>query len=75
MWWWEFGATLQMTGTRRESASMSFIVNSTPASCAMASRCRTVFDEPPIAMSIDMAFRNAFRVAIERGSTASLSLK
>ena len=34
-----------------------------------------VFDEPPMAMSIDMAFRKAARVAIERGSTASLSSK
>ena len=32
-------------------------------------------DEPPMAMSIDMAFRKAARVAIERGSTASLSSK
>ena len=50
---------------------MSCIVKSTPASWAAASRCRTVFVEPPMAMSSDMAFSKAALVAIERGSTVS----
>ena len=35
----------------------------------MASRCSTVFVEPPMAMSRAMAFMNAGLVAMERGST------
>ena len=48
---------------------MSAMVKSTFASRAIASRCSTVFVDPPIAMSRVMALRNADRVAIERGST------
>ena len=62
-----------MHGTRRESSSISFSVKSTPASCAAASRCSTVLVEPPIAMSSAIAFSNASRVAIDRGSTDSSS--
>ena len=43
------------------------------ASCAAASRCRIVLVEPPIAMSSAIAFSNASRVAIDRGSTDSSS--
>ena len=50
---------------------MSCIVNSSSPSWAMASRCRTVLVEPPIAMSSVIAFSNASRVAISRGSTDS----
>ncbi len=67
------GATLQTHGTRRDTASMSAMRNSTPASCAAASRCSTVFVEPPIATSSVIAFSNASRVAMLRGSTDSSS--
>jgi len=50
---------------------MSFIVKSTPASWAMARRWSTVFVDPPMAMSSDMAFSKAALVAIERGRTES----
>ncbi len=65
------GATLQSTGTRRDRRSMSFMVKSTPASCAAASRCSTVLVDPPMAMSSVMAFSKASKVAIARGSTLS----
>ena len=52
---------------------MSAIVKSTSASWAAASRCSTVLVEPPIAMSSVIAFSNASRVAISRGSTDSSS--
>ena len=67
------GATLHSTGTWRLSRSMSFIVKSTPASCAAASRWSTVFVEPPMAMSRLIAFSNAWNPAIVRGSTLSSS--
>ena len=63
------GATLHSTGTRRESRSMSAMVKSTSPSCAAASRCSTVLVEPPIEMSSVIAFSNALKLAIERGST------
>ena len=50
------------------------IVKSSSASCAAASRCRTVLVEPPIATSSAIAFSNAARVAIARGSTDSSSV-
>ena len=50
---------------------MSLMVKSTPASCAAASRCSTVFVEPPMAISRVMAFSKASKVAMERGSTDS----
>ena len=40
---------------------------------AAASRCSTVFVEPPIATSRATAFSNAARPAIERGSTEASS--
>ena len=52
---------------------MSAIVKSTSASRAAASRWSTVLVEPPIAMSRDIAFSKASRVAIARGSTLSSS--
>ena len=67
------GATLHKTGTRRDSRSMSAMVKSISASCAAASRCRTVLVEPPIEMSSVMAFSNALKLAIERGSTPASS--
>ncbi len=68
-----FGATLQMQGTRRDSSSMSSWVKSTSPSWAAASRWRIVLVDPPIAMSIVIAFAKASRVAIARGSTDSSS--
>ena len=38
-----------------------------PASWAMAVRCNTVFDEPPMPMSVVIAFSNASRVMMSRG--------
>jgi hypothetical protein len=52
---------------------MSAIVKSSSASWAAARMCSTVFVEPPIAMSSVIAFSNAARVAIDRGSAASSS--
>ena len=72
MWtFWVLGATLQMHGVTRESASMSAIEKSTSPSRAMAKRCKTVFVLPPMAMSSLIAFRKESRRAIERGRTDS----
>ena len=60
---------MQRLGTLRDSASISVMVKSTPASWAMASRWRTVLVEPPMAMSRVMAFMKAARLAMDRGST------
>ena len=65
------GATLQMFGTWRDSRSMSAMVKATPPSRAAASRCRTVFVEPPMAMSSVIAFSKARNEATPRGSTLS----
>jgi hypothetical protein len=65
---------LHRHGTDRETASMSSRVTPTPASTAAASRCSTVFVDPPMATSTANAFRNADRFATARGSTASSSL-
>ena len=73
MWNWLLGATLATHGTRRETWSMSLSPKPTPASCAAASRCRTVLVEPPIATSRAIALPNAAGVAIARGSTDSSS--
>ncbi|EWS65033.1 hypothetical protein Y695_01717 [Hydrogenophaga sp. T4] len=62
------GATLHSCGTARERRSMSCIVKSISASCAIASKCRMVLVEPPIAMSSVMAFSKALK-PMERGST------
>lgn len=67
------GATLHRQGTRRLTRSMSFIVKSTPASRAAASRCSTVLVEPPMATSRLIAFSKAWKLAIERGSTEASS--
>ena len=40
---------------------------STPAACAIASRCRTALVEPPSAIVTVMAFSNASRVRMSRG--------
>jgi hypothetical protein len=60
---------LAKQGTRRETALMSSRPKSTSASWAAASRCRIVLVEPPIAMSSAIAFSNAAREAMLRGST------
>ncbi len=52
---------------------MSSMVKSISASCAAASRCSTVLVDPPIEMSRVIAFSNALKFAIERGSTPSSS--
>ncbi len=52
---------------------MSCIVKSSSASWAAARMCSTVFVEPPMATSSVIAFSNAARVAIARGSTESSS--
>ena len=67
------GATLQTLGTRRDSRSMSAMVKGTLPSCAAASRCSTVLVEPPMAMSSVMAFSNASKVAMPRGSAVASS--
>ncbi len=73
MWYFcVLGATLHSWGTTRERRSMSFIVKSISASCAIASTCRMVLVEPPIAMSSVIAFSKALK-PIERGSTLSSS--
>ena len=46
---------------------------STSPSCAAARMCSTVFVEPPIATSRAIAFSNASRVAMERGSALASS--
>ena len=73
-WYWSVaGATLQMFGTRRLSASMSAIVKSMPPSWAAARMCSTVLVLPPMAMSRAMALVKAPLSAIERGRTESSS--
>ena len=67
------GATLHRFGTRRLSRSMSAMVKGTPPSCAAASRCSTVLVEPPIAMSSDMAFSKASKLAMPRGRAVASS--
>ena len=67
------GSTLATHTARREIVSMSCSVKSTPASCAAARMCSTVFVEPPIAMSSDIALANAALVAMPRGVTESSS--
>ncbi len=52
---------------------MSSESKSTPASCAAASRCRTVLVEPPMAMSTRIALAKASRVAMAFGSTEASS--
>src|SRR6202020_2083842 len=52
------GRTEAITGVRRVTASKSSRVSSTPASCAMASRCSTALVDPAVAITIVAAFRN-----------------
>jgi len=61
------GFTLQRWGTRRAIASNSSSASGIPAWCAIARRCRTLFVDPPSAMSTAMAFSMASRVTIRRG--------
>ena len=67
------GATLHSTGTLRDRRSMSDMVKSISASCAAASRCRTVLVDPPIAMSSVIAFSKAAKLATLRGRTLKSS--
>ncbi|MPN08353.1 hypothetical protein SDC9_155635 [bioreactor metagenome] len=53
---------------------MSSIEKRTPASCAIASMCNTVFVEPPIAISIDIELSIDSLVTNERGNTDTLPL-
>ena len=59
LYFWLLGASLTRKGVLRERASMSFIVKSTLASLATASKWSTVLVEAPMAMSIVMALRKA----------------
>ena len=68
-----FGATLHRQGVAREIASMSSESKGTPASCAAASRCSTVFVEPPMATSTAIALPKARFVAMESGNTEASS--
>ena len=52
---------------------MSAMAKGTPPSCAAASRCSTVLVDPPMAMSSDIAFSNASKEAMPRGSTEASS--
>ena len=49
------------------------MVKSISPSCAAASRCSTVLVEPPIAMSRVIAFSNAWKLAMVRGSALASS--
>ena len=55
------------TGTRFPMRVKSSIDSFTPAVCAMASRCSTELVEPPSAMTVVIAFSNAFRLMMSRG--------
>ena len=46
---------------------------STPASLAMAIKCKTALVEPPMASTTVMAFSKAWRVIMSRGRTSSSS--
>ena len=61
------------TAPSREMASIAARSKSTSPSWAAARMCRTVLVEPPMATSSAIAFSNALRVAIERGSTEASS--
>ncbi len=56
-----------ITGVRRLISSKSSIDSSTPASWAIASRCRTALVEPAVAITTVAALRNAVLVMICRG--------
>ncbi len=61
-----FGVSWEILSNRSTSISML-------ASLPMAGICRTVFVEPPMAISTLMAFSKAFLVKISRGLTSSLT--
>ena len=69
----EFGASFARQGTCRDNSSISRMVKSICPSCAAAKVCKIVLVEPPMAISMDIAFRKASLVAIERGRTDSSS--
>ena len=54
--------------------SKSSSTKGTPARPAIASKCTTAFVEPPIAMSVRMAFSNASRVRIRDGVRSSRTI-
>ena len=56
-----------MYGVRAEISSKSFAGIFIPHSFAIAVKCKTVFELPPIPMSTVIAFSNAFNVKISRG--------
>ena len=45
----------------------SSMVNSIPASCAMAGKCSAALVEPPVAPTVTAAFSSALRVTMSRG--------
>ncbi len=61
------GETLQICGTFSATSLIRAIVYGTSASCAKAKVCKTVFVEPPIAISRAKASSNASAVTISRG--------
>ncbi len=67
------GIMLQRCGTFRPITSKVESGKVTPASWAMAGKCRVVLVEPPNAMSTAMAFSNASLVRICEGLRSSLT--
>ena len=59
------------SGVRAEIESKSSRTSGTPASRAIARRCRTAFVEPPVAATAAIAFSNAARVRIFDGTRPS----
>ena len=60
---------LHKCGVVRLSRSKCSRVSGTPASCAIAIKCRTVFEDPPRAISTRTAFSSALTVTISLGRT------
>ena len=71
--WGPLGRISQRCGVLRATSSKVLSGKGRPASLAMASRCRTVLDEPPRAMSTVIAFSNASRVRMSEGFRSSLT--
>jgi hypothetical protein len=67
MWYLPCGLVSAMWGTLAAMWLKSSSSSSTCDSCAMASRCRTAFVEPPSALTTAMAFSKAGFVMICRG--------
>ncbi len=67
MWYFPCGFMSAMCGTRAPTRLKSSSSSSTPASLAMARRCRTALVDPPTAMVTAIAFSNASLVMICRG--------